>query len=408
LIQDILIPVSAHLLAGGYDMKSTRKEFLKNGSLFCLATMLGCKKIANIPWEIKEKEFEIFPALYRRNPVYFSNQKPIVSIVKVNEKWSEAKGIEYAVTKALDLIGGLGHVTKGKERILLKPNLVNTDSSDTTKPAVVGALAVLMKKAGKDVCIGEASCASWHNVRLTIWGFVCTTKDYKGLEIIQNDVFEKLGYRDISKKHGIPLVNLHLGRMAKMAVPDNFVFKEIYMHEALYNTDMVCSVPMMKTHGLAGVTLAMKCVGIGGYPGLVYGSVRSMVHRKAMEVEPSGTATAIVDMVKANKIGLSVIDATTAMEGDGPTKMAGGKLLKMNLIIAGTNPLATDMVAADVMGFGLNEIDTFTWAHKAGMTPNTIRDIQIVGENPADVRRQFKKPAIMPYSELSDWYGPPC
>lgn len=389
-------------------MDYTRKDFLKHGSMFCLAAMLGCKKNAAVPWEIKEKEFEIFPALYTKNPVYFSNQKPIVSIVKVNEKWSETKAVEYAVTKALDLIGGLGQATKGKERILLKPNLVGPNESDTTKPVVVDTLAALMKKAGKDVSIGEASAASWHNVRLTIKGSCCTTKDHKGLETIQNDVFEKLGYNDISKKHGIPLVNLHLGKMAKFAIPDNFVFKEIYIHDALYNTDMVCSVPMMKTHALAGVTLALKNVGIGAFPGLVYGSVRSMVHRKAMDFEASGTASSIIDMVKANKIGLCVIDATTAMEGNGPTKMSGGKLLTMNLIIAGTNPLATDMVAADLMGFGPNEIDTFKWAHKAGMTPNAISDIQIVGENPAEVRKKFKKPQIIPYRELSDWYGPPC
>lgn len=81
-----------------------------------------------------------------------------------------------------------------------------------------------------------------------------------------------------------------------------------------------------------------------------------------------------------------------AMEGNGPTKIAGGKLLKMNLIIAGTNPLATDMVAANVMGFEANEIDTFKWAMKAGMTPNKIGDIQILGERPDDVKRQFRKP----------------
>ncbi|MBP7737759.1 MAG: DUF362 domain-containing protein [Spirochaetes bacterium] len=389
-------------------MKTTRKEFLKNGSIFCLATMLGCAKDAKVPWNINEKNFEHVPALYTRNPLYFSNQKTTVSIVKVNGKGSEAKAVEYAVAKALDLIGGVNQVTKGKERILLKPNLVSPNESDTTKPAVIDALAGLMKKAGKDVCIGEASAASWHTIRLTMKGFVCAVKDPGDLAIIQNENFDKLGYRDVAKKYAIPLVNLHLGRMAKMTIPDNYVLKEIFLNEALINTDMVCSVPMMKTHTLAGVTLALKNVGIGAYPGLVYGSVRSMLHRKAMEVEPSGTATAIVDMVKANKIGLCVIDATTAMEGNGPAKMQGGKLLKMNLIIAGTNPLATDMVAADLMGFRPGEIDTFTWAHKAGMTPNDISDIRIVGENPADVRRKFIKPAIVPYALISGWYAPPC
>jgi uncharacterized protein (DUF362 family) len=80
----------------------------------------------------------------------------------------------------------------------------------------------------------------------------------------------------------------------------------------------------------------------------------------------------------------------------------------MNLIIAGTNPLATDLVAAHAMGFEPDEIDTFKWAHKAGMRPDEIDDIQIVGEKLSDVRRPFEKPQIVPYGWLKDWYGPPC
>ncbi len=389
-------------------MNCTRREIIRYGSMFCLGAMLGCTKKIHMPGEAGTKEFEIFPASYNPYLPYFSDATPVVSIVKVNDKWSAAKGVEYAVTKALDLLGGVDHVTRGKERILLKPNLVSPASTDTTKPHVVEALAVLMKKAGKDVCIGEASAASMRNVKTDVKGFVCRTKDDEILRLIQDDVFEQLGYRELSARIDVPLVNLHVGKMAKMAIPDNFVYKEIHLHEALYGTDMVCSVPMMKTHGLAGVTLALKNVGIGAYPGLVYGTVRSEVHRKASELEPSGTSSAIIDMVKANKIGLSVIDATMAMQGQGPSKMDGGKILKMNLIIASTNALAADMVGAHVMGFEANEIDTFAWALKAGMRPRSLEDIQIVGEKPVDVRRPFKKAIIAPYASMQDWYGPPC
>jgi len=389
-------------------MNFTRREIIKYGSLFCLSMMLGLPKTINASGEISEKEFEIFPASYTPYPLYFSDQKPVVSIVKVNEQWSDAKGVEYAVTKALDLIGGLDHVTKGKERILLKPNLVSPSPTDTTKPLVVETLAVLMKKAGKNVCIGEAGSGSMQNIKPSIKGYLCSTKNYHTLQMIQDDIFKGLGYLDLSKKIDVPLVNLHVGKMAKMNIADNFVFKEIHIHEALYHTDMVCSVPMMKTHGLAGVTLALKNIGIGAYPGLIYGTVKSEVHRKAIEVEPTGTATAIIDMVKANKIGLNVIDATMAMEGQGPSAIGGGKLLKMNLIIASTNALAADMVGAHVMGFETSEIDTFTWAFKAGMRPNHLDKIQIVGEKAADVRRPFAKPMIVPYTMIKDWYGPPC
>lgn len=387
-------------------MRITRRELLKRGSLLCLTGMLGCIKVKTD--RLDEEEFEIIPVRYVPHEIYFSDERPVVSIVRINEGWSEARGIEYAVTKALDLIGGLKRITKGKERILLKPNLVSPNANDTTKPPVIEALARLMKKAGKEVSIGEASAASIRNIDMNIQGFVCSTKNYRILQAIQDDVFNKLGYTDLSKKIDVPLVNLHIGRMARMHVPDNFVFREIYVHEELYNADVVCSVPMMKTHGLAGVTLALKNVGIGGFPGLVYGTVRSEVHRRATEIDNTGTATAIVDMVKANKIGLNVIDASTAMQGQGPSVNQGGELVRMNLIIASTNALAADIVASSLMGFDADELDTFRWAWKAGMKPSGIDDIEIVGEKLGKVRRQFKKPMVIPYTAIREWYGPRC
>ena len=54
------------------------------------------------------------------------------------------------------------------------------------------------------------------------------------------------------------------------------------------------------------------------------------------------------------------------------------------------------------------EIDTFKWAWKAGMKPSSLNDIQIVGEKIENVQQQFKRPRVVPYTMISDWYGPPC
>jgi hypothetical protein len=180
-------------------MNLTRRELLKKGSIFCLAGILGHDKILKAALA-KEKEFEIVPALHVPYADYFSAIKPVVGIVKIDEKWSEAKGVEYAVTKAIDLIGGLPQVTKSKERIIIKPNLCNYTPSDTTNPRVIEVLAGMMKKAGKDVYVGEASAASVQNIDINLKGYVCSTKNYKTLEAIQDDVFNKLGYLELSKR----------------------------------------------------------------------------------------------------------------------------------------------------------------------------------------------------------------
>ncbi len=389
-------------------MKISRRKFLvKSAEFVCLSAMLGCGRSLQSK-EGKMQEFEIFPMGYQPNPILFSEQKPVVSIVKVNSKWSESKGVEYATTKAIDLIGGISKVTTGKERILLKPNLVNTSPKDTTNPRVIEALAKLMKNAGKEVCIGEAGAASVRNIDSSLKGYVCRTKNTEVLQAIQDDIFKGTGYDDLSKRIGVPLVNLHVGEMVKMKISDNFVFKDIYFHKAMSDADLICSVPMMKTHALATVTLALKNIGIGGFPGMMYGTVRSLVHQEGLKVEPTGTSAVTVDMVKANKLGLSVIDATTAMQGQGPSVSQGGSLVDMNLIIASTNALAADMVAASIMGFKPAEIDTFRWAWKAGMNPSTMNDIEIVGDKIENVQQQFKRPRVIPYSMIAKWYGPPC
>lgn len=330
-----------------------------------------------------------------------STHRPVVSIVRIKKG-----NIDYAVRHAIDLLGGMTSITQGKERILLKPNLVGPDPRDVTKPDVVKVLAELMKKIGKDVSLGEGSAAATRSKGEGAEYGGCRATDREMIDAIQKEIFDTLGYTDLAKALKIPLINLHTGRMSKVPLPNGFVFKEISLHHSLTDTDMLCSVPMMKTHGLATVTLGMKNL-FGLYPGEVYGTPRWGVHHEAAKVEKSGTASAIIDMVRANKLGLTVIDASTAMQGTGPTFRGGGRLARMNLIVAGTNPLATDMVAAYTMGFQPEEISTFGWAWKAGMTPRSLSDIEVRGRRIKSVRQKFARPLVLPFSIL-DGLDTPC
>ena len=326
-------------------------------------------------------------------------EMPVVSVVRIKND-----NIDYAVRESIDLLGGINNITANKERIMLKPNLVSPDPRDTTNPQVTEALARLMLESKKDVSIGEGSAAAGPNISAI---GVCRTKDKDVLNEIQKSVFYNLGYTELSKKMHIPLVNLHTGEMKTVANPRGYVFKEISLHRSLTDTDLLCSVPMMKTHGLAGVTLGLKNL-IGVYPGQVYGTVRSAVHTEASKIEESGTASAIVDMVQVNKLGLVVIDASMAMQGQGPSVRQGGQLVRMDLIIAGTNPLAADMTAAYIMGFQPEEISTFSLAWKAGMTPKSMDEIEVRGTQVNSVKKSFNRPIIYPWRDLKDWWGLPC
>lgn len=351
-----------------------RREFLKNGTVAMGA--LAALPVLN-PFE------ELFSA-----------PKHVVSIVKIKDDH-----VDYAVEQAIDLLGGILKATKKHNKIMLKPNLTADDPNCTTKPVVIKTLAQLMKKAGKEVSIGEGSAAA-SGINFNTKG-IFYTRNAELLDKLQQQVFDKLGYTELARELDIPLINLHTGELVEVEVPHAHYFKKLTIHKSLQDIDMLCSVPMMKTHSLAKVTLGMKNV-IGLYPGTAYCAVRSCVHTEAELAGSPGIAFEILDMVKANKLGLTVIDGSMAMEGEGPSN---GKLVKMNLIIAGTNPLATDMVAAAVMGFEHTEIPKFVVAHQSGMRPTSLEEIEIRGEMIEAVKRNFVRASVIPWHNIKSWFG---
>jgi len=68
--------------------------------------------------------------------------------------------------------------------------------------------------------------------------------------------------------------------------------------------------------------------------------------------------------------------------------------VKMDVIVAGTNPVATDMVAASLMGFEPREVPTFAWANKAGLLPTALDEIEVRGELIERARRAFAKAGV--------------
>jgi uncharacterized protein (DUF362 family) len=338
-------------------------------------------------------------AAFGLNPVNEGNlsgisKNEIVSIVRIKDG-----NIARAVEEAIDLLGGIKSATRGKNRIMLKPNLVTSSSDCTTKLIVVKTLAQLMQKAGKEVIIGEGSAAA-PNFNF-IDNVTLRTKKRAILDAMQQNVFDTLGFSEMARTLNIPLINLHSGDIVEIPLKNGFAAKSVKIHKSIAEADLLCSVPMMKTHVLATVTLAMKNL-IGLYPGTEYYSVRSWLHDRAAEAGSPGIAYEVIDMNSAVKTGLSVIDASSAMEGDGPT---GGTLVDMGLIIAGTSPLATDMVGASLMGFELNEIPAIVLAHKTGVLPTSLNNIEIRGLSIDRSRRPFVKPNIVKWTDISNSFG---
>ena len=99
-----------------------------------------------------------------------------------------------------------------------------------------------------------------------------------------------------------------------------------------------------------------------------------------------GISKVIVDINTVIKPHLTVIDGFVAMEGRGPTD---GSPVKMDLIIAGKDPVATDATCARVMGLDPHEISHIRTANQKGI--GNIDEIEVVGSSIEDVKRPFKK-----------------
>jgi uncharacterized protein (DUF362 family) len=122
------------------------------------------------------------------------------------------------------------------------------------------------------------------------------------------------------------------------------------------------------------VTLGMK-----NMFGLLPDKFKSKYHAK-------GISKVIVDINTVLKPVLTVIDGFVGMEGRGPT---GGTPVKMDLIIAGKDVVATDATASRIMGFEPTEIAHIRRAYEKGL--GNMNDVEVVGAKLDDVRRVFKR-----------------
>jgi uncharacterized protein (DUF362 family) len=185
--------------------------------------------------------------------------------------------------------------------------------------------------------------------------------------------FEATGMAKMCKQNGVECLNLrHAPDKIKIKIPSGECLKEITVPRIVTESAII-SAAKMKTHMATKVTLGMK-----NMFGLLPDKFKAKYHAK-------GINKVIVDINTAIKPKLTVIDGFVAMEGRGPTD---GSSVKMDLIIAGKDPVATDATCARVMGLDPHEISHIRTAHKKGL--GNIDDIEIVGSQIDEVKRVFK------------------
>ena len=94
----------------------------------------------------------------------------------------------------------------------------------------------------------------------------------------------------------------------------------------------------------------------------------------------------IVDLASIIEPSVAVIDGIIAGEGHENSE----EPVEMNLVIAGTDPVAVDSVGAAVMGISPKKVDHLRIAEERGIGISDLKRIDVVGEPIAKVEKKFR------------------
>jgi uncharacterized protein (DUF362 family) len=278
--------------------------------------------------------------------VDMQSELPVVAVVR-GERGHEP------VFKALDLID-YRKALAGYDKVLIKVNFITTkmwDTGATTDPIVVEAIIKKLADLPVKVYVVESDAT-------------ITNAD---------NAFETTGMKDMCIRNGVEWLNLrHVKDKVTLMVRDGEVLKSITVPR-LVTESAVISAAKLKTHVNTRVTLGMK-----NMFGLLPDKFKGKYHMK-------GISKVIVDINTVLHSALTIIDGFVGMEGNGPVD---GTPVQMNLIIAGTDPVATDATAARIMGFNPYEIAHIRKAHEKGLGKS---EAEILGEKIETVTKQFKQ-----------------
>ena len=141
------------------------------------------------------------------------------------------------------------------------------------------------------------------------------------------------GYAEMAAQFKVPLVNLAQEPYREVTT-DNPACPKLAFPRAVFASDSIINLPVLKTHVLSGLSCCLK-----NHWGLLP-RLRYQYHRQVHQV-----IAEINRQVKRTVFNL--VDATVAMEGSGPKT---GRPRACGLILAGRDRTAVDAAALDYMG----------------------------------------------------------
>jgi uncharacterized protein (DUF362 family) len=251
------------------------------------------------------------------------------------------------------------HLPIRDKTVLLKPNLVGLDPRGfiNTHPAVIAAARESFLRLGAArVLIGDGPAMDRDTQ--AILESVCL-KEYIGS--LPRD-FVDLNIDDVD--------HVTLKTHASL-------LKSLYLPKTVLGADFLVSMPKMKTHHWAGVTLSLKNM-FGVVPGSCYGWPKNVLHW-------AGIDRSILDINAAARPDFAIVDGIIGMEGNGPIQ---GTPKASGVLVLGNDPVAVDATCCRIMALAPERVK---YLARAGTLLGhlNIDKIQQLGENIESVRMPF-------------------
>ncbi|MGD0906284.1 MAG: DUF362 domain-containing protein [Candidatus Acidiferrales bacterium] len=282
----------------------------------------------------------------------FSRPNSRVAIRRASSYQSDIAAILDETLREFDL------PVRGKT-VLLKPNFVSSDplGMTNTHPVVIRAARDAFLRLGASAVLVGDGPALDRDTQAVIESVLLP--EYLGPV---SKIFVDLNVDDVER------VSLKT-RASRL--------RELYLPKTVLGVDFLVSLPKMKTHHWAGVTLSLKNM-FGVVPGSCYGWPKNILHW-------AGIDRAILDINAAVKPDFAIVDGIVGMEGNGPIQ---GLAKFCGVLVLGDDPVAVDATCARIMGLLPEKIN---YIARAGSLLGHIRPdrIQQIGESISSTRTPF-------------------
>jgi uncharacterized protein (DUF362 family)/Pyruvate/2-oxoacid:ferredoxin oxidoreductase delta subunit len=245
------------------------------------------------------------------------------------------------------------------KKILLKPNLLGPfepKEAITTHPIFMQAVAEIFKKVTNKITIADSSDQAYGR---------------------DDKVLETTGMNQVAKKLKIKTEMFKAKNIIFLKSEKNQILKQVAIQSEIKNFDLIVNMPKLKTHMLTGLTGAIKNIF-----GLVPSYYKREYHIKGNT--PKKFSSILVDIYNVIQPKLNIIDGIVALEGDGPSR--AGKPIKINVILTSDNAIASDLIAAKILGF--ENVLTNQFALERNLIDK--KDIKVIGEIKL---KNFEKPS---------------